>query len=83
MQEWDIVTVIVVLVGLFISVGNPIIKLNTSLTKLNDAIRTLQREHEELDHNNTDAHRRIWQHNEQQDRILEDHKIRLHDLDGK
>ena len=83
MSEWDIVTALVVIVGLFFTVGNPIIKLNTNITILSETLKAVQRQHEKDSKDNTEDHRRIWKHNDEQDAMLEDHKLRLHDLDGK
>lgn len=83
MGEWDIVTVLVVIVGLFCTVGAPIIKLNTNITKLNASLESTQKDQAKLERDNNDAHKRIWEHNDTQDKMLEEHRLRLHDLDGK
>ena len=41
MERWDIVVVIASLVALFIAVATPLIKLNTTITKLNGSIDSL------------------------------------------
>lgn len=41
-MEWTVVTVITALVGLFMTVGKPIITLNGSITHLQDAIDELR-----------------------------------------
>lgn len=41
-MEWTVVTVIIALVGLFMTVGKPIITLNGSITHLQDAINELR-----------------------------------------
>lgn len=69
------------LIGLFLTVGKPIINLNTNLVKLNLMVEQLQKDytnlkaesHEEvmkLSVDNSDAHKRI--HNK-----LDDHERRL------
>lgn len=40
-MEWQVVLVIVTLVGLMITVLTPLLKLNTSITKLNTTINNL------------------------------------------
>lgn len=40
-MEWEIVLVLVTLVGLFTAVLTPLLKLNTSITKLNTTIKNL------------------------------------------
>ena len=41
MSEWTVVTVITVLVGLMVSVIKPVLKLNASLTRLNESVDSL------------------------------------------
>ena len=83
MNEWSIVSVLVVIIGLFCTVGAPIIKLNTNITRLNASLEATQRDQAKLEQDNHDAHKRMWDHNDEQDKMLEEHRIRLHDLDGK
>ena len=40
--EWQVVTTLVVLVGLIVTIVTPMIKLNTSIVKLTDAVQNLQ-----------------------------------------
>lgn len=83
MSEWDVVSVLVIVIGLFLTVGAPIIKLNTNITKLNENLKATQNDQIKYEKDNHDAHKRIWDHNEKQDAVLEEHRMRLHDLDGK
>ena len=41
-MEWTVVTVIIALVGLFMTVGKPIITINSSITHLQDALDELR-----------------------------------------
>lgn len=83
MNEWAVVGVIVVLVGLFATVGAPIIKLISSITKLTVTVDNLRENVESFTRRNTDAHRRLWDHNEKQDAELNDHKGRIERLEGR
>ena len=83
MSEWTVVTVIIAIVGLFFTIGKPIINLNTNITVLNESIKNLKVQTDKQDRDNTEAHRRIWRHNDEQDKTLAEHEMRLHDLDGK
>lgn len=83
MSEWTVVTVIAAIVGLFFTIGKPIITLNTNITVLNESIKNIKLQSERNETDNTEAHRRIWKKNEEQDRQLAEHEMRLHDLDGK
>ena len=49
MQEWTVVGVVVVLVGLIGSVSGPLIKLNGNITKLTVAVDNFQRALDKLE----------------------------------
>lgn len=72
MSEWTVVSVIVVLVGLFISVGKPIITLNSSLTRLQDSIEALREDIRVLTGRTDDQELRLQNH-ETRISILEKH----------
>lgn len=77
MEEWTVVTVIIALVGLFAAVGAPVIRQTKAMTKLDTTMETLSDKLANLESKNTDAHARIWKHNEEQDKTLQDHEIRI------
>lgn len=83
MNEWTIVTVIIALVGLFLAVGAPIIRQTKTMTKLDTTMSTLSEKLTELEDKNSDAHRRIWDHNSEQDKQLHGHEIRIVKLEDK
>ena len=76
MTEWGTVCVISAMVGFIIAIATPLLKLNTTLTKLNSLVEQLRHELNELTAGNREEHRAIW-------RKLNDHTVRLHDIDGK
>ena len=71
-MEWTVVTVIIALVGLFMTVGKPIITLNGSITHLQDAIDELREDIKVLT-GRTDN----------QEEKLEDHETRISILEEK
>lgn len=77
MEEWTVVTVIVVLTGLIISFVKPLITLNSTLTRLTDAVAVLEKEVANLATKNGDAHTRIWEKEREQDHLLQEHEKRL------
>lgn len=89
-MEWTVVTVVIALVGLFLTVGTPILKLNSNIVRLNASIDALR---EKTDRNEaelkdqkihaSESHRRIWEHNEEQDKRLSEHERRIGDLEKK
>ena len=83
MDEWVIFKDIVVIVGLVITVTTPLLKLNTSITELKTLLESVMKKVETLDNNNTESHRRLWEHNTEQDKVLQNHEQRLHDLEDK
>lgn len=76
-MEWTVVGVIVVLVGLVAAIVTPMIRLNTSITKLTCAVDSFQKNLDELTQKNSDSHNRLWNHNADQDKILNGHETRL------
>jgi hypothetical protein len=81
MNEWTIVTTIVVIVGLIVTVTTPLLKLNTSITQLRSLIENVVKRVDDNEHDNTESHRRIWKHNDEQDALLQNHALRIHDLE--
>lgn len=81
MAEWTVVGVIVVLVGLFFTIYTPMSKStkeNTkAMTELTVTLRVLGEKLNKFDEDNTKSHRRLWNHEEQQDKMLNDHETRL------
>ena len=80
-MEWTVVTVIVALIGL---VGT-FVKIASSLTKtLTELTVTVRELRSELSNQRTSAHeshKRLWEHNNDQDKKLEDHEKRIYTLE--
>lgn len=87
-MQWTVVTVIIALVGLVIAICSPLIKNvkeratetkeNTqAMTQLTMSIKNLSEKLMLFENNNTQAHRRLWQHNDKQDKLLEDFSKRI------
>lgn len=87
MIEWTVVGVIVVLVGLFFSIYTPVsknTKENTeAMTELTVTMRIIGDQLSKFDEDNSKSHKRIWDHNEHQDSILNDHETRLQIIEKK
>ena len=59
-------------------------KLNdTSITQLKALLDSVVKQVQDNDRSNSASHKRLWEHNEEQDETLQRHEQRLHDLDGK
>ena len=83
MTDWDIVKDTVVLIGLIVTVTTPLLKPNTSITQLKALLDSVVKQVQDNDRSNSASHKRLWEHNEEQDETLQRHEQRLHDLDGK
>lgn len=83
MTEWVVITALVTVVGLVATVVTPIVKLNTTITKLTTVVDIVQSTLKELTTDNSNSHRRLWAHSNEQDEKLADHDKRLHLMEGK
>lgn len=82
-MTWEIFLGIVALVGFLITVFTPISKLTRTITELNINMKNLGAAMEVLTTKNTESHRRIWEHNEEQDKKIDDHEHRITKIETK
>ena len=61
-MEWEIVTVMIALLGLIATVTKPIMNLTNTITKLNDTCEHLESKMEKFENHNHDSHVRLWNH---------------------
>lgn len=90
MNEWTVVSVLIALVGLFITIGKPIINLNNTMTTLNITVqqnnKELEDQKKELKEQRDSAHtshQRLWDKNDEQDKAISDHETRIRVLEHK
>jgi len=88
--EWQVVIVIVTLLGLVASVVTPIVKLTSTIIKLNHSVDTLNDKLEETIARNSKSHDAMFNlsrtHTEQiakHDVLIKDHEKRLTRLEPK
>lgn len=81
-MTWEIFLGIVALFGFITAVMTPIVKLNTSITKLNAALEILQGSMGRLEVDNSESHKRMWNHNEAQDNVIKNHEVRLASIEN-
>lgn len=62
------------ILGLIIS---PIVKLNKTITSLGDSLESIKENVNDYLLKNAESHRRIWSHNDSQDKIINQHEIRI------
>lgn len=77
MNEWGVVGVLVVLLGLGVTVVKPLLELNSSIVKLTARLDQLTGSLSDISDRNAKSHDRLWKHNEEQDAALDDHERRI------
>ena len=83
MTEWGVVGVIIALAGLDATFLAPALKLNASITKLTVTVQQLVRDMEDQRERSHEAHKRLWDKNDEQDKTLNDHETRITTLERK
>lgn len=83
MTEWGVFEVFVAIAGAFITIGVPIIKLTSVMTRLTTVVEETRKDFDALTKRNTDGHRRLWAKCEEQDKQLLDHDGRIKQLEGR
>ena len=89
-MEWTAVTVLAAIAGLGVTVGGPVVRLNSSITRLTALLQAMERRLDALEaalaaqqSKAAESHRRLWEHNEEQDNKLNDHERRITILEHK
>ena len=82
-MTWEIFLGIVALIGFCLTIATPLMKLSKTMTELNVNMQNLNQAMNTLTANNTESHRRIWAHNEEQDEKLENHEKRITKIETK
>ena len=77
MNEWQIFLVIVAIVSFTIMIGTPIVKLTSSITKLIGSVEGLRNDLNKQEMDNKESHKELWEHNDKQDTILNQHENRI------
>lgn len=77
MTEWGVVLVLVTLLGFITGIITPLIKLNTAIVRLTDAVETLHKDMESMSESNSKTHGRIFELLDEHDNKLDDHEKQL------
>ena len=77
MNEWTVVTVLVTVAGLLMAFLTPLLKLNSSIVRLNASVDTLTEEVEKSAAKNDQSHDRLWKKIAEQDATLGNHEQRI------
>lgn len=83
MNEWTVVTVLGVLIGLIASVLRPIINLNSNITRLNENVCSLEKNIAELNDSNSATHEKLWHRADELEGRINAHETRLRLLESK
>lgn len=77
MSTNEMIGLVIVASGSILSVGviivKPILQVVKTMTALNESIKALTEKFNKFEVNNHDDHKRIWEHNEKQDELLQKH----------
>lgn len=77
----ELIGMIIVALGSILGVGvtvvKPILQVVKTMTELNESIKNLAGKLTTFEVNNHDAHKRIWEHNDEVDEKLQDHEKRI------
>lgn len=82
-MTWEIVAGLFVLIGGIVSIVTPIVKLTKSITELTVKVDDFSHQIEQQSVRSKEAHKRLWVHNEEQDDKLQEHEIRISNLESK
>ena len=83
MSEWGVFEAVAAIVGLFLAVGTPVLRLNSNITKLNSSLDTLQKNMDAVTKKNTESHRKLWEHNDRQDEKIQENSNRIERIETK
>lgn len=82
-MTWEIAVGLFALVTFVITVIKTVVPLTNAITRLTDKFENLDAKVDEIEDDGAKAHDELWEHNDKQDKMLAEHAMRLHDLDGK
>ena len=90
MTEWNIVTVVVVIVGLIGTVAAPLVKNTRAMTQLSGEIKNLiyriemnEKETDELKVKASSRHKQIFERLDEQGEKINNHEVRISALEHK
>lgn len=82
-MTWEIFLGIVAIVSFLITLFTPLLKLTKAIAELNINMKNLGGAMTSLTTSNTESHKRIWEHNEEQDEKIENHELRITTIETK
>lgn len=82
-MEWTVVTVVAALIALVGGVLTPVLRLNTSITRLSACVERLQDSVGDITRRNRETHHQLFCRQQEQEAALGDHETRLKLLERK
>ena len=83
MNEWQVIAMLITLITGAAVIIRPICNLTKAITELTLTCKNLDIQFANFETNNKDGHKRIWDHNEKQDEMLNDHEERISKMEGR
>ena len=83
MERYDVIIIVVGLITTALTIGAPVIKLNTEITRLIVKLDSLGKDMDDLELHNHESLKRLWDHNDEQDEKLADYETRLSVIEKK
>jgi hypothetical protein len=81
MTEWNVVLILGELIGLFLLVGRPILTLSKTIAEFNTELKNMKARVDAMECGKHEAHNKLWQHIDEQDKELADHETRIRVLE--
>lgn len=72
-----VVKALVVIIGLYKAIGEPMIDNQKAMVKLTLTMENFDKALAKMDENNTESHRRLWDKNKDQDKVIDNHEHRI------
>lgn len=82
MSEWQVITMFITLIGGVAVIVRPILNLTKAITELTSTCKQLDQQFSDLEGHNRESHKRLWEHNDNQDKTLQNHENRISILEG-
>lgn len=83
MTAYEVLALVAGAIIFALTVGAPVMKLNTSIIKLLGAVATLQKLVDNLTADNKAAHQRLWERSDEHGETLGNHESRISVLESK
>lgn len=77
MSEWQVITMLITLFGGAAVIVRPILNLTKAITELTSTCKQLDQQFSDFEGHNRESHKRLWDHNDEQDKILQKHENRI------